>query len=224
MKHFFITAIVLSISLYSCTSYELDESLTIEQNSLDLLNSNVADDNADIKYLYLNLYESDGIYKLQISMEDAIKAGVSEERYTLFISELNKANKEIIRINSTEPSQNSIPTLSLSSVSRASEKDLIRTSGRIETFSTEDGYDFCYTPNKISHIRFYCISNQAYLPVFKCQINALGVITYKTVLGCIGSPTCIDVEPANTQIELDLYFQTSDSNGGICSWTAEGIE
>lgn len=188
--------------------------------------------------LYANISESNDVYTLNLSRDEALKYGVTYQLYDRFTHELDEANKFIDQ-SKAEGSEiektdyqaaakkmaDPLYRLSISSASTLGETiKPTYTAGHIETIGQEEGYDYCYVPSRFSHIKFQCLARAALVPGFVCKTYSFGSWTSKTGIGFMGIIRTIEVTPAATMTDIKVAFSTTDSNGGICNWNAEGIE
>jgi len=93
-------------------------------------------------------------------------------------------------------------------------------SGTLQSNGQEEVGTSFFAPYGTSMVRFSCIANAAPTPVFTCQTKALGGWNSKTGLGHLGGVTVIDVPIDASNYNVSIKFQTTDSNGGKCSWQA----
>lgn len=86
----------------------------------------------------------------------------------------------------------------------------------------EEGMDtFLPTINKIA-VTFTCRTNAAIAPVYTCKTYIFGGCNVKYKAGTLFTKTNIIVPLAasGSSYSANLYFKTSDSNGGSCHWVA----
>ncbi|MEJ5092093.1 hypothetical protein GEO21_18850 [Sphingobacterium faecium] len=77
-----------------------------------------------------------------------------------------------------------------------------------------------FAPYGAKFIRFTCLANAAPTPAFICRTRALGNWKSTTSIGITGVLKIIDVALGASNYNVSITFQTTDSNGGSCSWVA----
>jgi len=92
------------------------------------------------------------------------------------------------------------------------------TSGSLTSNGQEAVGTSFFAPYGASFVRFTCVANAALTPGFTCGTRSLGGWQYKTKVGTLFSATTIDVPLYSSNDHIAISFQTTDSNGGTCSW------
>lgn len=168
------------------------------------------------------VYLENNQYVLKIKPEKLKELNISERFYQMAIAGINETNKLIqstmVKGESlylTNPQSKEV-TLMLSS-SRSNSQY-----GDISTVGNEFGQDAFYPAYGKNYVRFFCRTNVAMLPVYVCKTEAWNTWKSVTAVGALGRTTEIDVPivVSGSNVCVNLYFVTSDSNGGSAYWKA----
>ncbi|MDE6587659.1 MAG: hypothetical protein K2K40_04920 [Paramuribaculum sp.] len=197
----------------------------------------------EIILLYSRTEREGSFYYLNMTATEAVNEGIREQTFNYYNDELKKTNEVLSDLSNQEAiieyadykevanklrkdgfSTEVEELINSELIESRSGNGSFRSSGHIETMSQEFGEDFCDLPMKFSHIRFTCWSRVAPTPIYVCKTFSLGNWTVKSVLGGIGMLTQVDVAPVATCVIVGVCFATSDLHGGICNWSAVGIE
>lgn len=92
------------------------------------------------------------------------------------------------------------------------------TSGKIVTLDNMMDGITVFAPTGSLAVRFTCRANAAITPVFTCKTRSFGDIQVKVEAGTLFTNSVIEVPLSASNCDVDIYFQTSDSNGGFANW------
>lgn len=145
-------------------------------------------------------------YVLNLSKEKCQQMGISPLEYQRVVVDLEKTNRFIAEVEKGSGLilQKIDYNKKLSGTLRANGQETV-----VAKFSV---------PNGVKFISFECYSFVAKLPVFTCRTVSQGEPRMKIVNGNPLKPTKIDVPIVASNTAVQIYFQTSDSNGGYANW------
>lgn len=73
-------------------------------------------------------------------------------------------------------------------------------------------------PRGAKPVEFTCISYTAMPPWFTCKTISLDDVRYKAEEGVKGKTTTITVPLTASDTGVEIFFHTTDSNGGLARW------
>lgn len=163
---------------------------------------------------YLKLKHDE--YLLDLSEEEALEMGISKHDFENVIEELENTNEQIKSFKA-EPNHE---VVLFDPETDASEERLQLPSGHLSSVGQEEVGASFFAPFNTSQVRFRCRGNAAPTPAFTCRTVAFGGEHQRTEVGTILYYTDIDVPIAASNTRVQVYFRTTDSNGGVCDWQA----
>ena len=137
-------------------------------------------------------------YTLNLSHEECERIGISPLEYKKIMVDLEKRNNLNQEIN----------------LSKWTEKTL----GTLQSIGTETVSEGFWAPRGAKAVEFSCISYAAATPGFTCQTKALGTFHIQGKFGTIGKLQTITVPLAASDCGVEIFFHTTDSNGGLARW------
>lgn len=155
-------------------------------------------------------------YLLDLSEEEALELGISKRDYENVLKELESSNERIQSIKA-EPNHELTLFDPETDVSEEQRQQLMA-SGHLSTVGQEETGTSFYAPRNTTQVRFSCRGNAALTPFFTCKTLALGSEHQRTEVGSNVVYVDIDVPVAASATNVNIYFSTTDSNGGVCDW------
>lgn len=167
-------------------------------------------------------------YSLDISLEEAKSLGISADMYNKIVSDLEVSNTAI---KNAIKNGNQVELIDIKKAAKAyKNKNYVEVtttrsssqSGRISTDGNEFGTQSFYPDYSKAKVRFRCRTGAALAPVYTCKTFVFQAWNAKVATGSLFTTTQVDVPLAASGSSLcaDLYFQTTDSNGGSADWEA----
>ena len=175
-----------------------------------------------VEYLSLD----DNQYTLNLSEEAALDIGISKQNYDRMLNEINLANIQIQEWLK-DPDANFVLTnphdLSVQiddPINLKTRSESFNPSGNIVTSGQEMGYDTFFAYSGTKSVVFLCRSNAALTPIYNVTTETGGVVKTGGGIGAIGVNSSYTVGLAMSNVNANLSFKTSDSNGGNAAWKA----
>lgn len=177
-------------------------------------------------------------YLLDLTFEKAFELGIGKEDYDNFIKEIEATNDYIQKaktessyeIELLDPEKIDIerftsevpPSFELSDTDKIDGETLQQSvpSGTISSSGQNRVGTSFFAPVGTREVQFIVRGNAAPVPVFICRTHAFTVTNTRTKTGIMFTWTIINVPVAASNITVNIDFQTTDSNGGICRWKA----
>lgn len=91
-------------------------------------------------------------------------------------------------------------------------------SGLLTSVGQEMVSDGFWAPEGAKAVRFTCGAGAAPTPGFTCKTKAMATFRIETKVGFIGTNTVIEVPIVTSNCAVEIFFQTTDSNGGYARW------
>ena len=172
---------------------------------------------------YLSLVDNQ--YVLNLTQEEAILLGISDFDYQRITKEIKCTNAEILKhlddpnFIITEPNAQNEDDTEIPLVStRIKTKTEVSSPRTIQTSGQEVGTDGGWAPMEAKEVHFNCFTYAAIAPIYQVTTKSLGHTFAKSQVGVIGKNILIVVPIAASNTDVTVTFQTSDSNGGMCTW------
>lgn len=208
-----------------------DLGVTVEE--LALMPQNVKEKRAASIKLSHYIVISDSSYALEISKDDAEKIGVSKGLYDEILSDINITN-EAIRNARENGAKIELPDIKTEAEAFDRGKRILQAEtrsgnngknqyGTITTGDTSEGMDSFYPTIDKSSVLFTCRTAAAPLPVYTCKTYVFGQWNSSVKAGTLFTNTDVSVPLAASGSGLcaNVFFTTTDSNGGSCTWQAK---
>lgn len=209
----------------------------IEINNYEYLSDDIDVNNEEEQvniFIDNHLIEFNGIeYSINKSFEEVEEFGISKEGYDAMTKQILSNNiflKDII----DDISKNSTNTILVDDCTYDKTDNLVAVelnipiiktlsengnipSGSISTSGQEESGDSFFAPSSISSVDCNCFANVAPAAVHIVKTYSFGV----TKVSSRVSNGNVNVSLAASNITCSISYQTSDSNGGKCSWVGK---
>lgn len=222
-----------SVNMKSYSSQiEEAKALALPVDEINSIPNNIKDKRAAAVILSNYVSIKDSLYSLDISKEEAKKIGIDADLYISILEDLNNSNRAIKEArlqgqkislpNVKEEYKEYRQSLQVQQAHTRSGNNGRNQYGAISTNGTEEGMDaFMPTIDKTA-VKFTCRTNAAIAPVYTCKTFVFNNWNSEIKAGTLFKNTDITVKLAasGSGLTANLYFATTDSNGGSCSWVA----
>lgn len=154
---------------------------------------------------------SNNRYSLNLTSEKCEKIGLSLLEYKRVLLDLKKLNNYI-----AEAEKNSNPEIMFSNSKRSSLAQI--PSGTLTSIGQEMVSTGFWAPLGAKAVRFTCRSGAIPMPGFTCKTKALATLRIEAEYGALGTNKIIDVPIVASECTVEIFFQTTDPNGGSARW------
>lgn len=93
-----------------------------------------------------------------------------------------------------------------------------RNSGILTTIDQQIVSDAFFCPFGAKKVRFICGGGAAGFQGYTCKTKSQGTIKIKTGISSFSKPVTVDVPLTSSNDWVEIFFQTTDPNGGYGRW------
>lgn len=217
MKRFFYFCVItaFAVNVLSCSkNEEYPIPSSVGTRTSESLEAQRAANIILRKFVKLDEHER---YYLDISLEDALKLGVPAEFYDKGIQDIEDTNRSIQWYRENDPEADihiSDPTERTSTPT-----PYAFISGTLSTSSQEEARAEFWAPREMLGVNFLCRAHVALCCTYICKTYSFGNWRTKVHFGSFYENTPISVPLVASDVYASVCFSTSDSNGGIATYS-----